>query len=186
MQEMAGRLHLAAAPDSDWLAGIYMANAGRYGDVHDYWVGLRALVDSVRAEDTHLFHDEYRKQLAAASLTGDTARILLERADSGFLATRQDREAAYSLMDDLVTAALDLHQFLTDNESEIEYDPAAGGVSRDPVLEAVPKTKELGTEMWSRVDRITAALDALGTLDKVTTERLTAVLFDRIRRAGFD
>ena len=88
-------------------------------------------------------------------------------------------------MDDLITAALDLHRFLVDNESQIEYDPAAGGVSRDPVLEAVPNTKELGTEMWSRVDRITSALDALGTLDKVTTERLTAVLFDRIRRAGF-
>ena len=37
-----------------------------------------------------------------------------------------------------------------------------------------------------RVDRITAALDRLGTLDRVTTERLTAVLFDRIRRAGFE
>ena len=88
-------------------------------------------------------------------------------------------------MDDLVTAALDLHTFLMENASQIDYEPAAGGVSRDPVLEAVPKTKELGTEMWSRVDRITAALDSLGTLDKVTTERLTAVLFDRIRRAGF-
>ena len=143
------------------------------------------MVDSLRADDARLFHDEYRKQVAAASLPTDTARILLERADSGFLATRQDREAAYSLMDDLVTAALDLHQFLIDNESEIEYEPAAGGVSRDPVLEAVPNTKELGTEMWSRVDRITAALDALGALDRVTTERLTAALFDRIRRAGF-
>jgi hypothetical protein len=85
-----------------------------------------------------------------------------------------------------VTAALDLHQFLIDNESEIAYDPAAGGVSRDPVLEAVPRTRELGTEMWSRVDRITEALDALGALDRVTTERLTAALFDRIRRAGFE
>jgi hypothetical protein len=186
MHAMADTLHLSAAPDSDWLAGVYMANASRYGDVHDYWMGLKGLVDSLRAEDAHLFHDEYRKQLEAASLAGDTARILLERADSGFLATRGDREEAYSLMDNLVTAALDLHQFLTENESEIEYDPAAGGMSRDPVLEAVPKTKELGKEMWSRVDRITAALDALGTLDKVTTGRLTAVLFDRIRRAGFE
>jgi len=186
MGALADSLHLAAAPDSDWLAGVYMSNASRYGDVYDYWVGLRELVDTLRAEDAHLFHDAYRQRLDSASVTGNTARILLERADSGFAATRGDRRAAYSLMDDLVAAALGLHRLLTDNESEIEYDPAAGGVSRDPVLEAVPKTKELGTEMWSSVDHITAALDALGTLDKVTTERLTSALFDRIRRAGFE
>lgn len=185
MGDMAAATGLAAAPDPDWLAGIYMANASQYKDVHDYWAGIQDFVDSIRADDTRLFHDGYVKQLEAASITGDTARMLLQRADSGFLATRQDRWAAYALMDDLVNAALDLHEFLMENESQIDYDPAAGGVSRDPVLEAVPKTKALGTEMWSRVDRITAALDTLGTLDKVTTERLTAVLFDRIRRAGF-
>lgn len=179
-------LHLAAAPDSDWLAGVYMANASRYQDVQDYWMRLGTFVDSLRTQDTRIFHDEYRDQLSSAGVEADTARILLERADSGFAATRGDRQAAYSLMDDLVTAALDLHRLLTDNESEIQYDPAAGGVSRDPVLEAVPKTKELGTEMWSRVDRITAALDALGALDKVTTERLTAALLERIRRASFE
>ena len=47
-------------------------------------------------------------------------------------------------------------------------------------------TEELGDEMWGRVGQITSALDALGTLDRVTTERLTAVLFDRIRRAGIE
>jgi len=36
------------------------------------------------------------------------------------------------------------------------------------------------------VDRITGALDALGTLDRVTTDRLLAVLLDRVRQAGFE
>ena len=74
--------------------------------------------------------------------------------------------------------------FLLDNEQLIAYEPATAGVSRDPVLEAVPSTEMLGEEMWGLVGSITDALAALGTLDRVTRERLFAVLFDRIRSAG--
>ncbi len=176
---------IPAEPNRDWLAGVYLANAAQFRDVQEFWEGIEAYVDRVRETDTQVFHDRYVAQLEAAAVASDTAAILLERADSGFLATREDRREAYALMDDLVNAALDLHEFLLLNEANIEYAPAAGGVSRDPVLEAVPASRELRDQMWERVDRITGALDALGTLDKVTTERLTAVLFDRIRRASF-
>ncbi|HSW28065.1 MAG TPA: hypothetical protein VLH75_01110 [Longimicrobiales bacterium] len=178
-------LAIPVEPNRDWLAGIYLADASRFKDVQAFWEGIGTFVDQVRDSDTRVFHERYQARLAELGVAADTAAILLERADSGFLSTREDRFEAYALMGDLVTAALDLHEFLLVNEAKIEYAPAAGGVSRDPVLEAVPATKELGEEMWDRVDRITAALDAMGTLDKVTTERLTAVLFDRIRRAGF-
>ena len=176
---------IPAEPNRDWLAGIYLADASRFGDVQVFWEWIGAFVERVRTSDTRVFHERYQARLAEAGVAADTAAILLERADSGFLSTREDRFEAYALMDDLVNAALDLHEFLLLNEARIAHAPAAGGMSRDPVLEAVPETKELGEEMWDRVDRITAALDAMGTLDKVTTERLTAVLFDRIRRAGF-
>jgi hypothetical protein len=178
-------LGIPAEPNRDWLAGVYLANASQFGDVKAFWDGIDAFVDRVRDSDTRVFHERYQARLGEAVVAADTAAILLERADSGFLSTRAQRFEAYALMDDLVNAALDLHEFLLANEAKIEYAPAAGGVSRDPVLEAVPETKELREEMWDRVDRITAALDAMGTLDKVTTERLTAVLFDRIRRASF-
>lgn len=178
-------LGIPAEPNREWLAGVYLANASQFGDVKAFWDGIDAFVDRVRDSDTRVFHERYQARLEEAAVSADTAAILLERADSGFLSTRELRFEAYALMDDLVNAALDLHEFLLANEAKIEYAPAAGGVSRDPVLEAVPETKELGEEMWDRVDRITAALDAMGTLDKVTTERLTAVLFDRIRQAGF-
>ena len=185
LRGMQASMDLPAEPNSDWLAGVYLANATQFRDVEEFWEGIASYVDRVRDVDTQVFHDQYVAQLEAAGVVGDTAAILLERADSGFLATREDRFEAYALMDDLVRAALDLHQFLIRNEANIEYDPAAGGMSRAPVLEAVPASRELGNEMWSMVDRITGALDALGTLDRVTTERLTAVLYDRIRRAGF-
>jgi hypothetical protein len=182
MQTDAG---LPAEPRDDWLSGVYLANASQFPDVQEYWEGIDSFVDRVRDRDSEIFHQKYQEALAGAGIAGDTASMLLERADSGFLATRQDRSLAYDQMDDLVDAALDLHDFLLTNEGEIAYDPAAGGMSADPVLEAVPSSQELGDEMWDRVDRITEALDQLGTLDRVTTERLLAVLFDRIRRAGF-
>ena len=185
MRRMASEMDLAVEPRGDWLAGVYLANASQYRDIQEYWEGIESFVDRARGEDTRIFHEEYAARLQEEGIEGDTARILLERADSGFLAVREDRFEAYAKMDDLVIAALDLHQFLLLNEQDIDYDPAAGGVSRDPVLEAVPKTTELGDRMWEMVGRITGALDALGTLDKVTTERITGVLLDRIRQAGF-
>jgi len=177
---------LPAAPRRDWLAGVYLANASRYPDIKRYWIAVDSFVDHVRETDTRTFHERYLAALDSARIRGDTARMLLERADSGFLATREARIAAYNQMDDLVNAALDLHQFLLDNEADISYEPAAGGLSRDPVLEAVPSSEALGDRMWGMVDRITSALDSLGTLDKVTTERLFGILFQRIRSAGFE
>jgi len=58
---------------------------------------------------------------------------------------------------------------------------ASVGFTRDPVLEAVPATPELGKDMWDRVDSITQSLDALGALDLVTTERLLGLFAGKLR-----
>lgn len=185
LRALPGEMGLQDEPRNDWLSGAYLANASQFPDISEYWRGIESFVDRVRDTDTQVFHDHFAASLEQAGIEGDTARLLQARADSGFLAMRSERFEAYAEMDDLVNAALDLHQFLLRNEADIEYAPAAGGYSRDPVLEAVPATKALGDEMWAMVDRITEALDALGTLDKVTTDRLAEVLLDRIHAAGF-
>lgn len=185
LRNLPEELGLPAEPREDWLAGAYLANAGDFADVEEYWLGIEALVDRARDMDAQLFHDAYVDQLEDAQLVADTAAMLLERADSGFLATRPERFEAYALMDDLVNATLDLHVFLVERGDSITYEPVRGGVSRDPVLEAVPATSELGQRMWDGVTRITNALDALGTLDRVTTDRLVAVLMERLQQAGF-
>lgn len=186
LRAMRREFELPSEPRRDWLAGVYLANASRFEDVQAYWESVGAYVDRVREVDAQVFHDRFEAQLAAAGIVGDTATMLSERADAGFLATRPRRDAAYTLMDGLVEASLDLHRFLLENESDISHEPAAGGVSRDPVLEAAPATRELGNRMWQMVDRITDALDALGTLDRVTTERLVGALLDRVQRSGFE
>jgi len=185
LHAIPGQMKLRSEPRNDWLSGAYLANASQFPDIEAYWTGIEGFVDRVRDTDASVFHDQFAAALAKAGIEGDTARMLQARADSGFLATRSDRFEAYAEMDDLVNAALDLHQFLLTNEEAIAYAPAAGGYSRDPVLEAVPDNKALGDEMWAMVDRITEALDALGSLDRVTTERLAAVLLDQIREVGF-
>ena len=184
LRRMQSEFDLALEPRDDWLSGAYLGNASQFDDVEQYWLGIEAFLDSMRVVDTQVFHDMYVAQVEAAGIAADTAAILVERADSGFLSARVGRFEAYNQMDDLINAALDFHAFLKDNEADITYEPAAGGMSRDPVLEAIPSSSALGEEMWGMMDDITDALDSLGTLDRVTTERLLAVLFDRIRRAG--
>lgn len=187
VEDLRGRLaalDIPTQPRDAWLGGNYLANASQFEDIETFWIGIERFVDEVRDTDTQLFHDKYVQQVEAAGFTADTAAMLIERADSGFVAARDARFEAYSLIDDLLNASLDLHTFLLDNEQNIAYEPASAGVSDDPVLEAVPNTEMLGDQMWDRIEGITDALSELGTLDRVTRERLFAVLFDRIRRAG--
>jgi hypothetical protein len=184
LRSMRAEFAVPDQPRDDWLAGVYLASASRFPDVEEYWLGIRSYVARVRDVDGQVFHDAYAQHVEESGVSAEEAALLRERADSGFLATKPERLAAYTLMDDLANAALDLHTFLLDNEPNIAHEPAGGGVSRDPVLEAVPNSAELGDRMWDMVDRITEALDALGTLDRVTTARLSSVLFDRINQIG--
>ena len=88
-----------------------------------------------------------------------------------------------SALDQLVTAALGLHDFLVANEANIEYRPASTSTA-DPILEAVPSTPALGGQMLEMVDRITDALARIEPLDRVTRERLTTALTTRLQQTG--
>ena len=183
-QARSEALGITPEVNPEWLGGSYLANASSYDDIEAFWLGIERFVDEVRNTDLDVFHAKYVEQVAQTELDETQGALVTERADSGFVAARDGRFEAYSLMDDLVNASLNLHQFLVDNEELIDYDTAASGVSSDPVLEAVPATETLRDEMWALVGGITGALQDLGTLDQVTTERLFAVLFDRMRSAG--
>ena len=134
----------------------------------------------IQARDEEMFVAFFRARLDSAAVTGPEAETLSNRARAGFQAARPDRRVSYRQLGAVIDAAMGLHEFLVTNEDEIEYDPAAGGSSRDPVLEAVPATPELGEAMWARVDQITESLDGLGALDWVTTERLLNLFVDRL------
>jgi hypothetical protein len=171
------------APPEEWLAGIYLGNASGFESVRAFWAGYRSFTDRLRAEGAQAFHDAYVALADSSDLEADVVPLLVERADSGFLASREDRVATYELMGSLTDAALGLHDFLLLHEADIVYTPALG-FSGNPVEEAVPATEEIGDRMWDLVEEITNALDRLGTLDRVTRDRLNDVLLARIRETG--
>jgi hypothetical protein len=167
-------------PDPDWLGGRYMANASAYPGIPLYWQAVSDWVAAMRTRDDEFFRQAYRDQVAAEGLAADDAQLLLVRGQAGFEAAERDRGLVYDQLDAVARSALSLHAFLEANESDIDFEPAVGGLSRDPVLEAVPASEELGDEMWQRVGEITDALDALGLLDRVTTARLADVFFEKL------
>lgn len=171
---------LASEPNPDWLGGRYLATASDYGGIPRYWRGVLAWVDAMREAEEPLFAASYREQVEAEGLAEVDRALVVDRGVAGFQAAARDRSLVYGQLEQVATAALSLHGFLESNEANIDYEPASGGLSRDPILEAVPVNDELGDEMWSRVGDITDALDALGLLDRVTTERLSQVFFEKL------
>lgn len=172
-----------AEPDQQWLGGNYLANASQFGSIEAFWTGIEGFMQGVRAAEWRLYHDKLVARAGAEGIAADTAAMIVERADSGFVAAQAMRDGAYAAMDDLVDAALGLHEFLVANEANIEYRPANTSTA-DPILEAVTNTPALGDQMLEMVDRITEALAELGSLDRVTRERLTTALVTRLQQTG--
>lgn len=171
------------APSEEWLAGVYLGNASRFVEVETFWSAVAGLADRLRSEEVESFHAAYASLAEATDHDDDVRALLVERADSGFMATREARLHVYDRLDVLAGAALALHDFLLTHESDIAYTPART-FAGNPIEEAVPSSQEIGDQMWDRVEDITNALDALGTLDRVTRERLSIVMLQRIHDIG--
>jgi hypothetical protein len=170
-------------PDQQWLAGRYLADAGQYAGVEAFWTSMADFVEGVRAAEWQLYREKLVARVAADGLAEDTAAMIVERADSGFVAAEAARNEAYATLDRVVVAALSLHEYLVANEANIEYRPATTSTA-DPILEAVPNNSSIGDRMLEMVDEITQALADLGSLDRVTRQRLTSALTTRLQQVG--
>lgn len=172
-----------AEPSEDWLAGVYLSNASRFAEVETFWRGFRRFADLLAEREAAEFHASMVALAEPSSFDAEARAAMIARADSGFLATREARLESYRLLGRLADASLSLHAFLVENEASIAYTPATA-FSGNPVEEAVPATDEVGDRMWALVENITNAMDALGTLDRITRERLSGVLLRRIEETG--
>lgn len=182
-QDMLGlpeRAAIPGDPSEDWLAGIYLAGASEYPGVPAYWEAVAEWVAATRTVENALFREALQAQLDTANLAASDAEAIRDRALAGFQAAGSDRRIVYDQMQEVAERALVLHEFLLANEDQVSYEPAGSGVSRDPALEAVPATPALGDEMWELVGSITNAMDALGYLDRIETERLLAVFLEKL------
>jgi hypothetical protein len=178
--EQAG---LPAKPNADWLSGRYLGGASGFADVAEYWSALGTLLAQMRSSEEDIFRSAVLARMESMAVPAEARAAIEERALAGFRSALPDRDTVYDQLADVIRAATGLHSFLMSNEDKIDYEPAAAGISRDPVLEAVPLTKQLGDEMWGRVDGITAALEVMGALgerDGVTTQALLTITLRRL------
>lgn len=84
-------------------------------------------------------------------------------------------------MQELAGAALALHELLVEEEERILYDPAVqSGLSRDPVVEAIPLDTVLHDRMWVLLERIFASLEHVGGELGASRDNLTRTLLERI------
>jgi hypothetical protein len=171
------------APPQDWLAGLYLANASGYGGVEAFWSGMRDYLDGVRAIDLAVFDEAYRAEMTNRGVTEEDAAAMRERADSGFVAAAEAREATLLQVEALIDAAIRLHRFLEANEANIEHAPASA-VTTDPVLEVSPATEEIGTAMGDLIDDVTAALAALDYREQVSAAGIWSTVLSRVQESG--
>ena len=171
------------APPPDWLAGIYLARASEYEEAEVFWNGVGDLLDGARAIDLTDFDAAFAGDMSSRGVSAADAETMRARADSGFVAAAEAREATYVQLETLVDAALRLHQFLVANEANIAYVPASS-VTTDPVLEVNPASEEIGDAMGELISAVTGALGALGYRDRVTADGLWGAVLQRIQDTG--
>jgi len=171
------------SPSSDWLAGIYLANAGDFDNVQAFWDGMSVFLDGVRAIDLATFDAAYQNALQSAGVSEADGALMRARADSGFVGAAPVRAATFDKVEELITGALALHSFLVANQANIEYVPASN-ITTDPVLEANPSTPEIREAMEGQIDVVTRALADLGYMDLVTAEGLWGTVLQQMQEDG--
>jgi len=181
------------APPREWLSGAYLASAGEFGDVVEFWEAYGRFVQGLASRDAELLREAAvrilegrtpgRSEAAfATAREGDRDRLL------GYVMARHERMRdarldRYLHLERTAQAALDLHGFLERNTDAIAHAPAIGrGVSADPVLEAVTQTPEVRREMERHLDLVFAALDRTRRGGPPSLAGLRVELFESLGR----
>lgn len=190
---------LPERPPAEWLEGIYLSTAGDFPGVRSYWESVRGAVDDLRSRESGLFEERLDERLArrtgeadgddgeqtVGALTPAEASRVREAAIFDFRATAPDRAGVYASVLHVAESSLELHALLVEREADIAYEPYSDpGVSRDPVLEAVPADSLLRVEMNESLDRVLEAVAAGGLPRPITTSSLGDHLFGELQEVG--
>ena len=179
-------LGVDAAPPGAWMEGIYFAHASRYPAAQSYWERYGSYMRYSKRELPVLFENALRRQVGRSAIVPSAQEEVIALVLSDFEGRAPAMSAAFDDLTGLADAALELHSFLVLKEDEIEYAPfTRSGVSRDPIVEAVPATEQTRVDFWKRLEAVTGRLEALGALERVTTSRLQESLLDRLREVGY-
>lgn len=171
-------LGLDAGPPPDWLGGYYLANAGEFPGVTEFWEGYLAFLEEMRERDPEIYRGAVAGALDEEGLAGSEREDLDAYFDRRYELQEAYRQQHYGHLDQTARAALRLHELLQRHESEIVHSPALGqGVSADPILEAVIPDGPTGEEVERALDRVFLALDRSRRGGPPSPEGLRAELF---------
>ncbi len=183
--DLQAALEVPERPPEIWLEGAYFADAGAYPGVARYWEGFGRSISVVRSLEGRLFRGSVTRHVERAELGPGASDALEARVLERFAAAAEKRAVLYDDLEALAEEALALHALLVENSDAIDHAPfTPGGVSRDPVLEAVPDDPELAEALWGRLDRIFEILERLQGVGPVSTPRLTEALMEGILPPG--
>jgi len=186
VDSLASLRGLPPTPGPEWLEGIYLAYASRFPGVGAYWTAVGDFVEGIRTSEDALFRARLEAKVGALDLPGSSREILLEAGLGHFERSRLPRLRVYAELEGIARTAADLHQLLVEREDDIDYEPfTVSGVSRDPVIEAVPTDPPLAERMWSSIDRVTRGLQGLEALEAVSTRGILDALERELARAGW-
>jgi hypothetical protein len=171
---------LEDGPPRGWLGGFYLAHAGDFPQVLEFWRAYRIFLGELRDRDA----DRYRtaaQEVAAAhvppGVEPDVVEGYLEERYGVLGPLRGDR---YATLIRVSEAAEALHHFLVEAQDRIVHAPALGrGISPDPILEAVPTDEETRTGLDDLLDALFQALDRSRGGGPPSFEGLRADLFER-------
>ena len=184
---------LPDAPPREWLSGVYLASAGEFGGVVEFWEAYGRFVENLASRDAELLREAATRILEGPG-PGETGVALVTAAEGdrdrllAYVMARHERMRdarldRYLHLGRTAQAALDLHTFLEQNSDAIAHAPAIGrGVSLDPVLEAVTKTPEVRREMERHLDLVFEALDRTRRGGQPSLAGLRVELFESLGR----
>ena len=179
-------LGVERAPPRDWMEGIYLAHGSRYPGVQSYWERYGSYLQYAQRELPKRFEASLRRYVSGSALAPGDRDPSIDLVLEDFHGRQASADEVFAEMGELAQAALELHAFLVLKEEEIDYTPfTQSGVSRDPIVEAVPQTEQTKTDLWERLGRVTSSLEGLDALDTVTTARLQQVLVQRLDEVWF-
>ncbi|MEX2530415.1 MAG: hypothetical protein WD960_06540 [Gemmatimonadota bacterium] len=171
-------LDLAPVPPSSWLSGGYLASAGDYPEVPEFWGGYLAFLTEMGGRDREIYFAAVEASLDSSAASGEERDELLEYFDERYERRESYRQARYAHLADAAEAALHLHEVLVRHQDEIVHSPAlGGGVSADPILEAVIPAGPIRTEVDEALDRVFQALDRSRGGGAPAVEGMRAELF---------
>lgn len=186
MDSIAELRSLPDRPGQSWLEGVYLAGASRYEEEGAYWILLQDVLAELRTVEGELFRARLGERASALALPAPQRELLVTEAVRRFEASSGARAAVYDQAESIARQASELHDLLVLHEDEILYEPFSRGVSRDPVIEAVPTNRPLAEQMWDLIDGVTRGLQDIDAIMGVSTRSFLDAVFRGLRNAGWE